>query len=204
MVTAKFKVDASDLRMFLLNNIIISESHIVKYQNHWIAVRDHPLAKELPKNAYNEPFLYCLNTTSKEIVINNIIFTDWDEVYDDILLKVVNSIPQNLFINDTNIQKENIHNYLDEGFESDTHIYLFDGTKKHIKDVSIGDKLSTKGIVYGIVEIVNKKETILGNIGKNDNFLYHLLISNKLFETDGKIIRDYNDKIDFICHKKII
>ena len=206
MVTAKFKVDASDLRMFLLNNIIISESHIVKYLDQWISVRDHPLAKELPKNMYSEPFLYCLNTSSKEIVINNMIFTDWDEIYDETLLKVFNAIPQNLFVNDTKVKRENIHKYLDEGFEQDTQVYLFDGTKKHIKDVSIGDKLSTKGIVYGIVEIENKKETILGNIkeNQNSNVLYHLLISNKLFETDGKIIRDYNDKIDFIYYKKII
>jgi hypothetical protein len=210
MVTAKFKVDASDLRMFLLNNIIISESHIVKYQDQWIAVRDHPLAKELPKSMYSEPFLYCLNTSSKEIVINNMIFTDWDEIYDDTLLKVIDAIPQNLFINDTIVKKENIHKYLDERFEPDTCIYLFDGTKKHIKDVSIGDKLSTKGIVYGIVEIEKEKEkekekeTILGNMNENQNILYHLLVSNKLFETDRKIIRDYNDKIDFICHKKII
>lgn len=202
MVTAKVKVDASDLRMFLLNNIIISESHIVKYQDKWIAVRDHPLAKELPKNMYNEPFLYCLNTSSKEIIINNTIFTDWDEIYEDTLLKVFDAIHENLFINNTRVKKENIHKYLDEGFEEDTQVYLFDGTKKHIKDVSIGDKLSTKGIVYGIVEI--EKETILGNIKEKENILYHLLISNKLFETDGKIIRDYNDKIDFICHKKII
>jgi hypothetical protein len=204
MVTAKFKVDASDLRMFLLNNIIISESHIVKYQDQWIAVRDHPLAKELPKHIYSEPFLYCLNTSSKEIVINNMIFTDWDEIYDDTLLKVIDAIPQNLFINDIKIQKENIHKYLDESFEPNTRIYLFDGTKKHIKDVSIGDKLSTKGIVYGIVEIKKEKETILGNMNENQNVLYHLLVSTKLFETDEKIIRDYNDKIDFICHKKII
>lgn len=206
MVTAKIKVDASCLRMFLLNNIIISESHIVKYQDHWISIRDHPLAKELPKNMYNEPFLYCLNTSSKEMVINDTIFTDWDEIYDETLLKVIDTIPQNLFINDTKMKKKNIHKYLDEGFEQDTHVYLFDGTKKHIKDVSIGDKLSTKGIVYGIVEIENKKEPILGNMNENenDNVLYHLLVSNKLFETDGKIIRDYNDKIDFICHKKII
>ena len=206
MVTAKIKVDAFDLRMFLLNNIIISESHIIKYQDKWISIKDHPLARELPKNIYNEPFLYCLNTSSKEIVINNMIFTDWDEIYDDTLLKVMNAIPQNLFINDTKEKKENIHKYLDEGFEEDTWVYLLDGTKKCIKDVSIGDKLSTKGIVYGIVEIGKGKETILGNISekKKNNVLYHLLVSNKLFETDRKIIRDYNDKIDFICHKKII
>jgi hypothetical protein len=107
-------------------------------------------------------------------------------------------------MNDIKIKKENIHKYLDKGFEPNTCIYLFDGTKKHIKDVSISDKLSTKGIVYGLVEI--EKETILGNINENENenVLYHLLISNKLFETDRKIIRDYNDNIDFICHKKII
>ena len=202
MVTAKVKVDASDLRMFLLNDIIVSESHIVKYQDQWLAVRDHPLAQELPKNMYSEPFLYCLNTSSKEIIINNIIFTDWDEIYDDALLKVFDAIPQNLFINDTKVKKENIHKYLDEGFKKETRVYLMDGTKKYIKDISVGDKLSTKGTVYGIVEIENKKEPILGNM--NENILYHLLISNKLFETDEKIIRDYNDKIDFICHKKII
>jgi hypothetical protein len=57
--------------------------------------------------------------------------------------------------------------------------------------------MSTKGIVYGIVEI--EKETILGNTNENDEkVLYHLLVSNKLFETKGKIIRDYNDKIDSI------
>ena len=33
---------------------------------------------------------------------------------------------------------------------------------------------------------------------KEENILYHLLVSNKLFETKGKIIRDYNDKIDSI------
>lgn len=199
MVTAKIKVDASDLRMFSLNNIIVSESHIVKYGNTWVHIKDHPLAIELPKDTYNEPFLYCLNTSSKEIVINDIIFTDWDEIYEDTLIRVINNVPQNIFTRDLKVQKENIHRYLDEGFEKDTKIYLFNGSKKTIKEICIGDKLSTKGIVYGIVEIEN--ETILGNTKeKDEKKLYNLLISNKLFETDGKILRDYNDKIDSICY----
>jgi hypothetical protein len=153
-----------------------------------------------------------LNTSSKEIIINDMIFTDWDEIYDHTLEEVIHAIPQNLFTKDVKIQKQNIHRYLDEGYEEDTNIYLYNGIKKHIKDVSIGDKLSTKGVVYGIVEIKNK--TILGNIvEKNmenekdiENKIYHLLVSNKFFETDCKILPDYNDKIDSInkaCAKKL-
>jgi len=202
MVTAKMKVLSEDLRMFTLNNVTVSESHIVLYQGHWIPVRDHPLAQELSE--YSEPFLYCLNTSSKEIIINDITFTDWDEIYDTTLTKVVNAIPQNIFIKDEVFKKANIHRHLDDGFEANTIIYLADGSKKHIKDVQIGDKMSTRGIVYGIVEI--EKDTILGNLDlkekeeekKEEKCLYHLLVSNKLFETKGKILRDYNDKIDSI------
>jgi len=210
MVTAKMKVDATDLRMFSINNIIVSESHIVKYEDNWIAIRDHPLAIELSIGSYTEPYLYCLNTSSKEIIINDLVFTDWDEIYDEALDKVIFAIPQNIFIKDHLVQKENIHKYLDVGFNSDMNIFLANNTKKQIKDICIGDVLSTKGIVYGIVEIddfYNKSlvDSILGNnIVKTQNKLYHLLVSNKCFETDRKIIRDYNDKIDLICSKKII
>ena len=157
--------------------------------------------------------MYCLNTSSKEIIINETTFTDWDEIYDNTLTAVINAIPQNIFIKDVNFKKANIHRYLDVGFEEDTIIYLIDGSKKHIKDVQIGDNMSTRGIVYGIVEI--EKETILGNLNaeerkdteeneeKEEKVLYHLLVSNKLFESKGKIIRDYNDKIDSILKQNL-
>jgi hypothetical protein len=199
MITATFKIDASSQRMFILNNVIVSESHIIKYMDQWIPVRDHPLAKELSKSLYKEPFIYCLNTSTKEIAINGLILTDWDEIYDDTLTSVINAVPQNLFTKDIKVQKENIHRYLDVGFEADTAVYLFNGSKKHIKDICIGDKTSTKGIVYGIVEIEN--DIILGNNTKEK--LYHLLVSNKCFETDGRIIMDYNDKIDTILKAKL-
>jgi hypothetical protein len=197
LITAKMKVDSVDLRMFTLNNVTVSESHIVLYEGQWIPVRDHPLAEEL--HEYLEPFLYCLNTSSKVIIINGITFTDWDEIYEKTLTKVINAIPQNIFIKDESYKKANIHIHLDIGLEANTIIYLADGSKKHIKDICINDKMSTRGIVYGIVEI--EKDTILGNveINKNEeNVLYHLLVSNKIFETKGKIIGDYNDKIDSI------
>jgi hypothetical protein len=192
--------------MFVLNgNVTVSESHIVLYQGQWIPVRDHFLAQEL--HEYAEPFLYCLNTSTKEIVINDITFTDWDEIYNKSLTAVINAIPQNIFIKDENSKKANIHRHLDVGFESNTIIYLADGSNKNIKDICINDKLSTRGIVYGIVEI--EKDTILGNLNaeerneeNEEKVLYHLLVSNKIFETKGKIINDYNDKIDSILKIK--
>ena len=199
MVTATMKVDASNLRMFMINNITVSESHVVKYGDNWIHVKDHPDAVELDIETYKEPYLYCLNTSSKEIIINDVVFTDWDEIYDESLNKVIHNIPQNLFCRNKKDQKENIHKYLDKGFDSDTNVYLLDNTRKPIKDINVGDVLSTKGVVYGIVEIENN--CILGNNTENniETKLYHLLVSNKCFEIDGIIIRDYNDIIDSIC-----
>ena len=46
-----------------------------------------------------------------------------------------------------------------------------------------------------------ENNNILGNNAKEK--LYHLLISNKYFETDGKIIGDYNDKIDSILKARV-
>ena len=213
MVTAKFKVDASNLKMYNLKGVIVSETHLVKYNNKWIQISEHPQAVVIT-NVYTEPFLYCLNTSNKEITINNVIFTDWDEIYGEELdnvsnyINTLNHVYQAETINRENNPNKlintnklaNIHRYVDTGFEKDTIVYLFDNTKKSIRDIKIGDKLSTKGIVYGIVEIETGE---LSNVNNHFNLgtkkLYHLLITNKCFEINGKIIRDYNDNIDFIC-----
>ena len=204
MVTAKFKVDSSNLKMYNSKGVIVSETHIVKYNNEWIQITQHPDAVALT-NLYTEPFLYCLNTSNKEITINDVVFTDWDEIYGEELdnvsnyINTLNDVYQAEPINNTN-KFANFHRYLDTGFEKDTIVYLFDNTKKQICDIKIGDKLSTKGIVYGIVEIeTNKLSNVNNHFNLGTKKLHHLLITNKYFEINGKIIRDYNDNIDFIC-----
>lgn len=189
-VTSKFKVDASNLKMFVLHDIIVSETHIVKYNGKWIQISDHPDSVK-KDGLYKEPFLYCLNTNSKEITINGTTFSDWDELYGEELDNVLKHISIFKDVQNPN-DRENIHRYLEVGFEPDTNVYLSDNTKKHIKHIKIGDKLSTKGTVYGIVEILNKNP-------KSKEKVFHLLTTNKLFEIDGKVIRDYNDAVDSIC-----
>jgi len=190
IVTSIFKVTSKNLDMFNLHGIIVSESHIVKQNDQWLPVKNHPDAIKLDK--YEEPYLYCLNTSNKRIVLNNTIFTDWDEIYDDTLAAILD-------YKDIKTS-ENIFKTLDYGFDENTIIKLKDRNVS-IKNIQIGDKLSTGGIVYGIVQLTNN----LGNNeneNENDN-LYHLLVSNKYFETLEKKEADYNNIIDSILTSRI-
>ena len=71
-VTAKFKVkrEGSTMCKLGITNIIVSDSHLVKCNGEWIRMFKHPEAEKMPN--YNEPYLYCLNTSNKNIVINNV------------------------------------------------------------------------------------------------------------------------------------
>jgi hypothetical protein len=209
-VTAKIKVATKGSDIYILDNIIVSDSHIVKYKNFWIPVSSHPDAVRF--DFYNEPFLYCLNTTNKIININNQIFTDWDEIYDYSLDKILNN---NLIPIKT---RKDIHKYLDCGFSESTKIKLANGSFKEINKISIHDVLENGEIVYGTVEIdgLDIAENVLYNLGKNffvegyvpelniykqqipvtNQKLYHLLTDTKTFKLDNIIISDYNAAID--------
>ena len=182
IVTAKMKVLATGLDMYSLNDIIVSGCHIVKYNQVWIPVRNHPQA--VPLKNYEEPYLYCLNTSTKTIVLNKTVFTDWDELYDDKLEEV-------LAYKNIN-QLDNISKVLDDGFHENVKIKLVEGYKP-IKYVEVGDILATGGIVYGIVELNNN----LGVCEKDDK-KYHLLVSNQILVAENKKYYDYNYNIDSV------
>jgi len=211
VVTSKIKVTSKGSTMYSLNGVIVSDSHIVNYETKWIPVSQHPLA--LKYDSYNEEYLYCLNTTEKIIKINNLIFTDWDEIYDDSLNKIVNNekIPI--------INKTFIHKYLDCGFSNKTKMILNDGSLINIDKIKINDVLENGEKVYGIVEIDGS--TIVKqykyNLGKNkfiegysllfdkeiekyvinnNKKLYHLLTDKGTFKVENTIIKDYNAAID--------
>jgi hypothetical protein len=208
MVTAKIKVSAKGLQMYNLNGVIVSESHIVRYGGNWIPISKHPYASKIEN--YNEPYLYCLNTSWKTIAINDTIFTDWDELYDKNLETVLNYCNKldndNKELNNT----DNIHNLLDDGYNKFDIILLKDDTNKFIKDIQVGDIIkNTNGletVVYGIVEIDKntvKKYKKRNNLEKkyvnnDNNKLYHLLTCSGSFIVNDKPVKDYNWYIDDI------
>ena len=148
-VTGKIAVKTEGSTMYKLNNVIVSDSHLVKYLENWIRVERHPNAV-LVEN-YSEPLLYCLNTTNKTIQIHEYLFSDWDEITNT----EINSIKKNSSckINET----ADIHKFLDGGLTGNTIIKLKNRNIKCIKDICVGDILENNEYVYGIVEIDGKQ-----------------------------------------------
>ena len=183
-VTAKIKVTSFGMKIYKLNGVIVSESHLVKYNNNWIRVGQHPNAEQIK---YNKPFLYCLNTSNKIIQLNGFLFSDWDEITND-KLQTLNK--QNQYIKNL----ENIHEVLNDGFEENTEISLYKNIKQ-ISQIKIGDILENGSIVYGLVEVEARKLRKYKN-KTNLNKLYHLLTTDGSLIINSVDVKDYNNVID--------
>jgi hypothetical protein len=183
-VTAKIKVSSDNMKIYRLNNIIVSETHLVKYKEKWIRIKQHPDAEEI---TYNKPYLYCLNTSNKVIELNGIIFSDWDEIVNNHFLTTY--CKNNL---------ENIHEFLDDGFPENTFIQIYENNMPkivQIKDIQIGDSLENNNKVYGLVEIeTNKMRKYLTSYRPNK--LYHLLTEKGDLYINHSNIKDYNNLVD--------
>jgi hypothetical protein len=191
IITSKMALDSKDQIMYNISGVdvsgvdvsgvdvsgvVVSGSHRIKYDNEWIFVSEHPCAREI--KTYNEPLLYCLNTSKKYIEVNDEIYMDWDELNEvDIndILRVTSSADE-VDIKSANIFEEqdlfNIHKTFDGGFNGKTEIPMNDGSLKHIEDVLVGDMLSNGIKVFGIVEINGDTlEQISYNLGEETVFI---------------------------------
>ncbi len=191
IVTGIMRLDASEMDMYELDGTIVSGCHMVKnakdIYNSWIPVREHPNRKKIA--FYEEPYLYCMNTTSKELKINNTIYTDWDEIYHYSLERNFNKI-RKFKKDDDSVEYDGkeIHRYLDGGFQEDTMILMKDGSEKKIKDIQVNDVLKKGGKVYGLVQIdgLDLENQFVYCLGKNQNFVggpnLNFIDSNMFFE----------------------
>jgi hypothetical protein len=164
MVTGKIMVETKGSIMYELDDIFVSDSHIIKYGDKWIPVSKHPNAKK--STYYQEPYLYCLNTANKTITIDEYVFSDWDEISDE----DIDNIQKNT--NHLFNERKDIHKFLDGGFVGNTEVTLNTGVVKQMKDICVGDVLENNNCVYGIVEIDGRS--------LNGQYIYNL--GNKMVE----------------------
>jgi len=82
IVLGKMKISSQDVPMYKLNNVIVSDTDYVsltknKEKNIWVQIKDHVMA--IP-TTYSYPYIYCLLTSTKKIVVDNMYFLDWDNI----------------------------------------------------------------------------------------------------------------------------
>jgi hypothetical protein len=190
-INCHLTLDASDEIMYRLNDIIVSGTHPVLYNNEWILVSCHPNVEKIMN--YTEKYIYCLNTSNKKIMINDITFSDWDDVYNENRYQVLLKNFQNKHLN-------NIHKYYDKGFNESTLIKMMDGSLKTISEIKVGEILDKSIKVYGIVHIKGD-DLINGNLINSDcekdlGKFYNLLTDKGYFYINNLKYNDYNYCID--------
>ncbi len=230
-VTACFKSSSKDQVLYILNDVMVTGEHtLIDDELGTIKVKNHP--SSIKHGQYYKPFVYCINTTTKNIIINNIKFLDWDEVDDmDIVMlrqEMKGVLPERFHSKD-------IHTFLECGLHPNTLIELEDGRSVPIKKIQVNDQLRFGEQVLGIVEIngedVDKvKEYEINGfkfIGSSNlrmyskdlggclstldmggmpvkkcKKLYHIITDSKFFRINGTIFFDYNGGLESILWRK--
>ena len=145
-VTDTFIFCAKNVDMYKLpDNTIVSSNHYIKYLNNWIQVKHHKKREKVLN--YSEPFIYCINTSSKRIIINENEFLDWDDTFDN-MRDII--IPR--------------------GFKKDTPISLFNKQEISIQNIAIGDILSHGEKVIGLVETLDESTKLYHLLTNTNNF----------------------------------
>lgn len=215
-VTAVMKSTSQNQKLYLLNDIIVTGNHTVFHNKlGWIKVMNHPSSKKID---YHGRYLYCINTTTKTIDINNTIFADWDELDDEDINKL--KIPIRL----------NIHKELATGFHPDSLITIDDGRVIKMCELNVNDvlyygervktiiKLDSSDILDSFQEITvddcipilatskihftllyNDNEVKRELIEKPD-VMYHIVTDKGYWKHDDIYIKDYN----YLMNKKLL
>ncbi len=222
-VTAVMKFSANGQKIYNLYGVHVTGEHRVFHDTlGWIKVKNHP-ASMLIYN-FEEPFVYCIGTDSKTFIIGNQLYSDWDDVDEQVVASLKNKcldLPHNF--NNTDI-----HDYIDNGILATSLVELKTGELIPIKDIKVNDILSNNVQVLGIIKIdatklkniyeyninnnyLNNNKIIgsnitvcLGNIctkktfinERVDNYLYQLITSSGSYKVSGSYIKDYNYGID--------
>ena len=129
------------------NNIIVTGTHTVYHPiRGWILISEHEDSKKIQN--YDDPFCYCINTSSKRIYIKDYSFLDWDDIkYTDFLnLK-----------KQTGIKKMSDISLLDKGYSGATVLNLRFG-KKRMSEVMVNDILKNGEKVLGTVKTLGGVE----------------------------------------------
>lgn len=147
VVTATIKFAAAGQNIYTLNGVFVTGEHRVFHPLlKWIKVKDHP--DSVYKPDFNEPYVYCLNTTDKVFIIDDTLFSDWDDIDETVLESLQKNCVAYGFLPD-GFNYKDIHTHLDSGFHSTTKVKLQNGLSVPICEIKVNDVLDDGANVMG-------------------------------------------------------
>ena len=151
-VTASMKLSSHNQEIYELDGILVTGNHSVYHEKMgWTSVETHPKSLRVEKEAFNEPFVYCINTNTKTIQLGKHIFSDWDDLDDNDFADLKKHSPLS-----HSFKLEDIHKVLGAGFHEECLVSLQDGKTVSIADVKVNDILMNGERVCGIVKLSGK------------------------------------------------
>ena len=210
-------------QLYKCNNIIVSGNHRLYIDKQEMKCIEVCKDKQFEKMDNNEDYLYCIETEKNTITIDNIIFTDWNDI----------DHKSNAILNIENNDLKIHSNYVG-GFYKNTLIELEHGQSVPINEIEVNNILRYGERVCGIVKIdasdldiyeynyefmkmkgrnihfIDKNLGVIstkkmdGQKVNNTTYLYHLITNTQRFHINGSIILDYNSCIDCYLDKEKI
>ena len=224
-VTSTMKLSTHGIDMFEYNDVIVSGNHnIMNSDGVWKHVKIMDGSK--PLTEYYHSYIYCINTTSKTIKINGMIFSDWDDL-DEMEIFNIRQLCSALI--PKYFDRQHIHKYLDGGFVSSTKVELQDGHTVSLDKLKVNDILRFNGRVLGIVKIdasdikvkrytIDDRSYITGpnnvlcdsdidelttlhmygnEISENPRYLYHVITEDGKLMVEGVQFYDYDGSLEY-------
>jgi hypothetical protein len=142
-------------RGFTQKPIYVSTNHFIKYNDKWIKAREHPDAiRCLEWTGDIDKPLICLNTDTHEIPIQDLIFSDYDEI-DSANNAAMKELEQQINSEKNTFDTKYPFTEASPSISANTLIRVKRNNKyeyAHAKDIKIGDILTTGSLISGIIK----------------------------------------------------
>ena len=184
-IISKIKVLRNNTLMYNYKGVLVTGNHLVYDDSMMKWLRIENTKEAYIDYSYNKPFLYCLETETNKININDICFRDFNELNEKQILTEIDNIILNK-LNNTNTNPLSDNDNCIKGFTKFNKVKLKDDRILNFHELAIGDILENNSKVLGIVSSI---------IDIKDIELYKYLYKNmNPITVSGSVIIKENDQ----------
>lgn len=151
VVTGTMKMSSHGQNVYDIDGVRVTGRHRVFHPElGLIQAAAHPVAIMI--HDFREEYVYCVNTSTKRLIINNEVYMDWDDLdpmdmYElDMHCARTGIIPHKL-------SGEDIHHHLECGLTPGSMVELDDGRSLPIQELEVNDVLRFGETVLGTVKL---------------------------------------------------